>query len=141
MRHRVWSCLFALVVSGGAVAAPPPVGYTMPQPAPAPAAEATKHRGFVMGNGTAATGYFTDRCSYAQPCNNGCGSFRSDAGFVLGSCRSFFAPCGPGQLGHGRGCGPGLLGKHRCGGGGCDAGGLSPGGPFDTCKYDSYTNH
>lgn len=96
----------------------------------------TAHRGFVMGN--AATGYFTDHCRYGDRCNNGCGSLRSDAGFVLGSCRSFFAPCGPGLLdcGHGRGCGGGLFGKCQKGGPGVPAA-----GPFEPCRYDSYANH
>jgi hypothetical protein len=96
----------------------------------------TAHRGFVMGN--AAGGYFTDACQFGRRCNNGCGSLRSDAGFVLGSCRSFFAPCGPGLLdcGHGRGCGGGLFGKCPKGGPG-----VPPAGPFDPCLYDSYLNH
>ncbi|MBX9624818.1 MAG: hypothetical protein K2X82_13515, partial [Gemmataceae bacterium] len=100
----------------------------------------TAGRGFVMshGNGNAYGGYFTDSCPYGRRCNNGCGSLRSDAGFVLGSCRSFFAPCGPGLLdcGHGRGCGGGLFGK--CPKGGC---GVPRSGPFDPCHYDSYLNH
>lgn len=96
----------------------------------------TAHRGFVMGN--AAGGYFHDSCPFGRGCNNGCGSLRSDAGFILGSCRSFFAPCGPGLLecGHGRGCGGGLFGKCPKGGPGVPAS-----GPFDPCKYDSHLNH
>ncbi|MBN9523649.1 hypothetical protein J0H58_34915 [bacterium] len=87
----------------------------------------TSHRGFVMN---ASGGYFGTNCRSGAPCNNGCGSFRADAGMLFGSCRSFFSPCGA----------SGLFGKH---GGTCNNpvlnGGLS--GPFNPCVYDSYLNH
>jgi hypothetical protein len=95
-----------------------------------PAAGGTAHRGFLM---TASGGYFGTSCQFGQPCNNGCGSLRSDAGFVLGSCRQFFAPCGPTP------CAGGLWGKH----GSCNNPVLGRGacGPFNPCVYDSYANH
>ena len=34
-------------------------------------------------------------------CNSGCGSVKSDRAFQPGSCKSFFAPCGPSLGGHG----------------------------------------
>ena len=152
MRRRLGCRLFAAAVAaavlhGAASAGDPPAvvagsggcpsgdcgGFGGPGRA---AGHRTAHRGFVMGN--AATGYFTDRCPYGALCNNGCGSFRSDAGFVLGSCRSFFAPCGPGMLdfGHGRGCGGGLFGKCHKGGPG-----VPSAGAYEPCRYDSYANH
>ncbi|MFO0796296.1 MAG: hypothetical protein U0804_02400 [Gemmataceae bacterium] len=84
----------------------------------------TAHRGFVMN---ATGGYVGTKCGYGQPCNNGCGSLRSDLGVVFGSCRSFFAPCGPKPLGHGN-C------NHPVIGSGASA-------PFNPCNYDSYLNH
>jgi hypothetical protein len=107
----------------------------------------TASRGFVMsGNG----GYFCTSCPSAQPCNNGCGSLRSDAGFVFGSCRSYFNPCGPGLAGcgghghgHGHGggsgCGSGLFGHDRCPG--TPVYGTGPRVGFNPCIYDSYLNH
>jgi hypothetical protein len=73
---------------------------------------------------------------YGQPgpaCANGCGSFKSTCGFMFGSCKSFFNPCGPLPLG-------GLRGGH---------GGKCPTTPFGTpygvgynaCIYDTYLNH
>lgn len=100
----------------------------------------TAARGFVMN---VSGGYVGTSCQTGQNCNNGCGSLKSDLGVVFGSCRSFFAPCGPRPLscGHG-GCGGGL-----CGGGlfsGCNhtpVYGTGPCGPFNPCIYDSYLNH
>lgn len=166
MRHKLggrWvAAAVAAAVFGGAAAADPPAPAAPAAPAvvagsggcatgncgggfAGPGAAAgghrrTGHRGFVMShaNNAAFGGYFTDSCPYGRGCNNGCGSLRSDAGFVFGSCRSFFAPCGPGLLdcGHGRGCGGGLFGK-------CpkDGPGVPRSGPSDPCKYDSYLNH
>lgn len=83
----------------------------------------TANRGFVM---SATGGYVGTACRFGMPCNNGCGSLRSDLGVVFGSCKSFFSPCGPGL--HGRGC------NHP-------VGGTGPCGPFNPCVYDSYLNH
>jgi hypothetical protein len=54
--------------------------------------------------------------SYGTGCANGCGSFKGDLGFVFGSCKSYFTPCGPEPCGSGSGLGGGgrLCGK--CGG-------------------------
>ncbi len=46
-------------------------------------------RGFTMSSITGGN------CAYGYPCQNGCGSVRSDLGFHFGSCKNFFAPCGP----------------------------------------------
>jgi hypothetical protein len=113
-----------------AAPAPAPVAVT-PAPAAGPAVVAgqggcsncnTAARGFVM---SASGGYFGTSCRTGLSCNNGCGSFRSDLGFVLGSCKSFFAPCGPGLLGHN--CNHPVLGTGRT-------------APTDPCVYDSYLN-
>ena len=72
---------------------------------------------------------------YGPGCNNGCGSCKSDAAFMFGSCKSFFDPCGP-KAGKGHG---GLFhNRANC----------AP-HPFATpygmgyngCVYDSYLNH
>jgi len=91
---------------------------------------------------------------YSQGCNNGCGSFKADCGFIFGSCKSFFNPCGvlPSSGGHGHGHGG--AGAGGCGGGCGGAGGLGGHGgkcgtfigqPYGTgfngCAYDSYLNH
>lgn len=101
-------------------------------------------------------------CQTGNPCNNGCGSLKSDCGFIFGSCKSFFNPCGPqpmgggwggahghllgggcgsgcgGLLGHGGGCGGGLFGRGRCP--------TTPYGtpyahPCNPCVYDTFLNH
>jgi len=85
-------------------------------------------------------------CYGTPACNNGCGSVKSDCGFIFGSCKSFFSPCGPSTSGHGHGNGVG---------GGC--GGLGGGGHhgrcallplgtpyghgYNPCVYDSVLNH
>lgn len=45
--------------------------------------------GFTMSSVTGGN------CALGAPCQNGCGSVRSDLGFHFGSCKQFFAPCGP----------------------------------------------
>ena len=84
----------------------------------------TGRHGFVMSGGG---GYFGSDCPTGHRCNNGCGSLRSDCGFIFGSCRSFFAPCGPRGLG-------GHFQKTPVYGTGAS-------GPFNPCIYDSYLNH
>ncbi len=74
---------------------------------------------------------------YGPGCANGCGNFKSDLGFMFGSCKSFFEPCGPTP------CNGGHCGKARFG---CKACGIHPfGQPYGTvyngCGYDSYLNH
>jgi hypothetical protein len=59
-------------------------------------------RGFTMSHGGKAY------CGPGGLCNNGCGSIKSTAAFQFGSCKQFFAPCGPAPLnapwGQGFGC-------------------------------------
>jgi len=85
---------------------------------------ATAARGFVM---EASGGYCGSSCSYATTCNNGCGSFSSDLGFLFGSCRSFFSPCGPEGLSCGK-CKTPVYGRGAQ-------------GPYAPCQYDSYGSH
>ena len=72
---------------------------------------------------------------------NGCGSLKQDLSFVLGPCKSFFAPCGGlhySWCGDGRGYGPGACGKGGCATPVYGTGrfhGMNP------CCYDSYANH
>src|SRR5207244_10476037 len=100
-----------------------------------PPTNGTAARGSVM---QATGGYYCSNCPTGRTCNNGCGSLNSDAGFVLGSCKKFFDPCGPQGLceghkdghkgGHG-GCGTGDCGTGGCGTGGCGLSGFGPAGP------------
>lgn len=78
---------------------------------------------------------------YCTQCANGCGSIKSDLGFIFGSCKNFFNPCGPKPFGAGSGCGNGA-----CGNGGCSHCGAFPLGKpygkcYNGCVYDSYLNH
>jgi hypothetical protein len=79
--------------------------------------------------------------TYGVGCSNGCGSIKSDLGFMFGSCKSYFEPCGPEPCSCGR-----LGGKFGglCGGlcgGRC---GTHPmGQPYPTpgpCQYWSYVD-
>jgi hypothetical protein len=108
-------------------------------------------------------------CTTGRGCNNGCGSLKADCGFMFGSCKSFFNPCGVqpmgggwgganghlfgGKGGCGNGCGGSGGGLFGHGSGGC-GGGLFGGGhcpkpplgkPYATgyngCVYDTYLNH
>lgn len=138
----------------GVVAAPAPSsavlhGYADTAVAPRPTGVGATVRGYVMD---ASGGYFGTSCQYGNNCNNGCGSCKADLGFVLGSCRSFFAPCGPNPMSGHHGCHGGLLHGGGCGGlgGGLGFGsgcnhtpvyGTGSYGPFNPCFYDSYVNH
>ena len=69
-------------------------------------------------------------CQLGYPCQNGCGSVKSDLAFHFGSCKNFLSPCGPN-------CG-GLFGSK------CPT--MPFNAPFGTgwaCprQYDSYANH
>ena len=86
----------------------------------------TAGRGFTM---SAVKGVTGGNCMLGYPCQNGCGSVKSDLAFHFGSCKNFFSPCGP-----------------TCGG----LGGHCPAMPFNApfgigwgCprQYDSYANH
>lgn len=135
----------------GAVVAPAPSnavlhGYADTAVAPRPTGLGAAVRGYVMD---ASGGYFGTSCQNGANCNNGCGSCKADLGFVLGSCRSFFAPCGPNPMScHGGGCHGGLLHGGRLGalgfGSGCNhtpVYGTGSCAPFNPCFYDSYLNH
>jgi hypothetical protein len=139
----------------GPIVAPAPSnavihGYADTAVAPRPTGVGAGVRGYLMD---ASGGYFGTSCQYGANCNNGCGSCKADLGFVLGSCRSFFAPCGPNPMSCNLG-GHGLF--HHGGCGGCGGlGGLGFGSgcnhtpvygtgrcaPFNPCFYDSYVNH
>jgi hypothetical protein len=97
-------------------------------------------------------------CTTSNGCNNGCGSLKGDCGFIFGSCKSFFNPCGPQPLGGGWGGAHGhLLGGKHGGNGGCGGGcggglfghgrcgslpyGTPYGHPCNPCVYDTYLNH
>ncbi|VTR95711.1 unnamed protein product [Gemmata massiliana] len=77
-------------------------------------------RGFKMSSITGGN------CQYGAPCQNGCGSVKSDLAFHFGSCKQFFSPCGP-TWGHG--CGITPIAQPYGTGFGCPR------------AYDSYANH
>jgi hypothetical protein len=52
----------------------------------------TAGRGYTMGAVQSVTG---GKCMLGYPCQNGCGSVKSDLAFHFGSCKQFFSPCGP----------------------------------------------
>ena len=75
----------ALVVTGSASAQYPP---TPPGPGAIFVQNIAKH--------PTAGGYFMSKAAYGDAyTNNAAGSVHSDFAFVMGSSRSFFAPCGP----------------------------------------------
>jgi hypothetical protein len=49
----------------------------------------TANRGFTM------SGHAGGKCQLGAACQSGCGSLKSDLSFHFGSCKNFFAPCGP----------------------------------------------
>jgi hypothetical protein len=82
-------------------------------------------KGFTMSGGGHGSS-----CSLGYPCQNGCGSVKSDLAFHFGSCKNFFQPCGPSW------CGP--FGHH------CPVTPFNaPWGQGFGCPraYDSYANH
>ncbi len=89
----------------------------------------------TLGAGLAPVPY----AEYCSECANGCGSLKSNIGFYLGSCKSFFNPCGPVPCN--------IWGNpSACRGGGCQHCGVHPyakpyGTGYNTCVYDSYLNH
>jgi hypothetical protein len=127
-----------LAVAGLASAQSPAPNY-LPQ---IPTAPIPAHHGGVIpasgSTGARAAGGVVHQPAvpygqYGQGCNNGCGNWKSDAGFIFGSCKSFFDPCGPQPCGTGR-----FFNKQKC-----------PPHPFASpygtgyngCNYDSYLNH
>jgi hypothetical protein len=151
MRKLFLAAVGALVVAGAASAQQP--NYTLqPNPAPpypaqaAPGAQAVQPAGLrgpgctncgpAAGPGVGAKFMMAagGDCQYGRGCQNGCGSLKSDLAFHFGSCKGFFAPCGPT-------CGSGGLFGLR---GHCPQLPLNP--PYGTgwcCprQYDSYANH
>jgi hypothetical protein len=151
----MWRHLFAalagvLAVVGMSSAQSPPPNLLPPiqsvSPGPQPAAPGTVAP--ASGNYAAEGGYKAAMnapipyAAYGPNQMNGCGGCKSDLGFMFGTCKSFFDPCGPlpcDSTG-------GILGKHlgnKFGRGGCC--GIHPfGKPYNTgcnmCTYDSYLN-
>lgn len=82
----------------------------------------------AIGAGLAPVPY-NETCAQ---CANGCGSIKSTSGFIFGSCKSFFNPCGPIP------CGGACSGSHKCG---KYPYGTPYGKGFNTCVYDSNLNH
>ncbi len=115
MRHLYLAVLGVLAVSGAASAQQPQYRPAPQYPVVSPGAAATTPlqpasgttgiRGTASGTNCAPVGPvcrgFTmssitgGNCPYGYPCQNGCGSVKSDLGFHFGSCKQFFAPCGP----------------------------------------------
>jgi hypothetical protein len=167
----MWRQLFAAVLGVAAVAgvsaaqSPPPRPLPPIVPVAAPLAVPASHSGYAIpdvmptSGGTNAPATLAGNgirgvlqqpaISYGMPgpgCANGCGSAKHDAGFMFGSCKSYFDPCGPQPCG---GSGTGRFrGGHKCGGG-LFHGGNCPDHPFGTpygiphshCKYDSWLNY
>ncbi len=126
MRHLLIAALGVFAVSGAASAQQPQSRPVPQYPAVAPGTTLQPVSGTTVIRGTAGCnncapavgpvvrGGFTmsavtgGNCLLGNPCQNGCGSVRSDLGFHFGSCKQFFAPCGPTPLaapwGKGFGC-------------------------------------
>jgi hypothetical protein len=162
MCRRIFAAVVGLFAVAGTAAAqspppsslPPIAGVSVPAYQAAtpitPASGATVIRGQGGCAGCASTVPGGTVSSYPQyglygpKDRNGCGSYRSDLGFIFGSCKSFFDPCGPQPCG---GCGGGGRGGKGCGGGlfnrNCPPHqfGQPYGTPFNGCVYDSYLNH
>jgi hypothetical protein len=158
---QMWRQMFAAVVGVAAIAAvaaaqsPPPRPLPPIIPVAAPVTSAIPDAMPALG-GLAPAGLRADGATTAPPvtapvsygmpgpgCNNGCGSCKHDCGFMFGSCRNFFDPCGP------KPCGDGGR-RGRCGGGlGGICGGKCPttpfgqpyGTPHSGCRYDSWLNY
>lgn len=114
MRRLILAAFGVFAVAGVASAqqpAPQPAVQYAPVPAPAavagtpvrPAAGATVIQGSggctSCGTGAGVAAKFKmstgGDCGYGYPCQNGCGSLKSDLAFQFGSCKTFFSPCGP----------------------------------------------
>ena len=127
--QRMWRQLFAALAGVLAVvsaaSAQSPGQITIPQPLPggarpgsrscrrrrwparpiAPAGGQVYVRGSGGCNGCGSCGY-RGPCGplpTGRGCNNGCGSLKADCGFMFGSCKSFFDPCGVQPMGGGWG--------------------------------------
>ena len=152
--QRMWRPMFAalagvLAVAGFASAQSPP-------PKPFPPVQSVSTPGQIVGGPIApASGSYASEggvkavmhapipyAAYGPGQLNGCGGFKSDLGFMFGTCKSFFDPCGPVPC-EDRGWN---LGK-RLGskfGGKCGCGVHPFGSPYNTgcnaCTYGSYAN-
>lgn len=137
--QRMWRRMFAaaagVLAVAGLASAQSPAPNPLPrlpvaQPAPVVPASAATH---VKGSGgCVGCGPAVQTGQYGPGQRNGCGSARADAGFVFGSCKSFFAPCGPAPCeGLGRFRNP------------CPTHPFAKpfGSGFNTCAYESYNNH
>lgn len=187
--QRMWRQLFAALAGVlaiiSAASAQAPGQISIPQPLPSgtarvqsivspaqvagapitPAGGQIYVRGSGGCNGCGSAAPAATPCTTSNGCNNGCGSLKADCGFMFGSCKSFFNPCGPQPSGggwggaHGHllggkggcgsagacgsgGCGGGLLGHHgngpRCG---AFPYGTPYGHGYNGCVYDTYLNH
>jgi hypothetical protein len=166
--QRMWRQMFAaaagvLVVAGLAAAQSPPPNPLPPVHAYAPASGP----GYGPAVRPASAGYNTPvvppgsglaglpaqvhnappiyYAQYGPGGANGCGNIKSDLGFMFGSCKSFFDPCGPLPC-NGGGHGHGKFGTHRFGRGGLGDCPRHPyaapyGTGYNGCVYDSYLNH
>jgi hypothetical protein len=132
-----------IVAVAAPVAAPAGTGFAIPQVMPA--SGGTNGPATLAGDGV--RGVITQApISYGmsgQGCANGCGNYKHDLGFMFGSCKSFFDPCGP------QPCDGFGGGRFRGGHGGLCGGNRCPAPPFGTpygiphshCRYDSWLNY
>lgn len=152
MMRRMWHSLFTavagLVVLAGSAsaqsAAPkpfPPVQTVSGQSTPAAAPVAPASGSYVSEGGARAVMHAPiPYAAYGKGQLNGCGGFKSDLGFIFGSCKSFFDPCGPVPCGaDGKALGGRLNGRLLGGSR------LHPfGSPYNVgctgCSYDSFLN-
>jgi len=153
--RRMWRYLFAalagvLAVAGLASAQSPPpnllppIQSVSPGAPPAPGTVAPASGNYASDGGAKAVMHApVPYASYGPNQWNGCGGFKSDLGFMFGTCKSFFDPCGPLPCeDKGWNLGKCLGNKFRHGG--CC--GIHPfGKPYNTgcnmCTYDSFLNH
>lgn len=152
MMRRMWRSLFSavaglLVLAGSASAqlgvpkAFPPVQTVSGQYTPAAAPVAPASGSYASEGGAKAVMRAPiPYGNYGQGQLNGCGGFKSDLGFIFGTCKSFFDPCGPVPCGaDGKAFGGRLSGRLL---GGKN---LHPfGSPYNVgctgCSYDSFLN-
>ena len=111
MRKFFLAALGVFAVAGVA-SAQQPAQYQQPVQYPAVAApgavQPASGLGVLRGNGGTNCGPAAPRCTFTMSnvtggkclygdggCQNGCGSVKSDLAFHFGTCKQFFAPCGP----------------------------------------------
>lgn len=146
--QRMWRKLFAtltavLVVAGVTSAqAPPPKPFPPVITVSAQTPPVTDSVAPVSGSYAAEGGAKAVArapipfAAYGPGQLNGCGGLKSDLGFIFGTCKSFFDPCGPIPCGaNGSRLGGRFSGKHM----------IHPfGSPYNVgctgCSYDSFLN-